>query len=98
MCEKTNFKYCPSKIDKCMINTILILKSMCLKSGMSVCSCCCGHGIYPKTIIIQLINGTHLELLTGKIIPRKKRFYKKDKKGFYYIPEISAPYNYTIYQ
>ena len=28
-----------------------------------------------------------LELLTYTPIPRKKKFYKKDKQGYYYIPE-----------
>jgi len=27
------------------------------------------------------------ELFSGKIIPRKIKFYKKDKQGYYYIPE-----------
>jgi hypothetical protein len=29
------------------------------------------------------------EIVNDKIIDREKRFYKKDKKGFYYIPEVS---------
>jgi hypothetical protein len=28
------------------------------------------------------------ELLSKTYIPRKKRFYIKDKKGYYYIPEV----------
>ena len=28
------------------------------------------------------------ELFSGKLINRKKRFYKKDKEGYYYIPEV----------
>jgi len=27
------------------------------------------------------------ELISGKEIPRKRNFYKKDKEGYYYIPE-----------
>jgi hypothetical protein len=27
------------------------------------------------------------DLVSGKIIPRNIRFYKRDKKGLYYIPE-----------
>jgi len=54
-------------------------------------ACCCGHGKYPKTVVIERtnINGEviNLELISGKIIPRKKLFYKKDKQGFYFIPE-----------
>ena len=61
MCKKKQFKYCPSKIDECMVNLIIIL---------------CRDG---KTIV---------DLVSNKIIPRTKRFYKKDKQGYYYIPEI----------
>lgn len=28
------------------------------------------------------------EVFTGVIIPRKRKFYKKDKQGYYYIPEV----------
>ena len=55
-------------------------------------ACCCGHGKYKKSVIIETTNikgeVTNYELFTGKIIPRKKRFYKKDKQGYYYIPEV----------
>lgn len=28
------------------------------------------------------------EIFSGTVIPRKKRFYKKDKHGIYFIPEV----------
>jgi len=31
---------------------------------------------------------TIFDLISNKIIPRKKRFYKIDKQGYYYIPEV----------
>lgn len=96
MCKKIQFKYCPSKIDKCIQSFILSLQS----TGFKTLSCCCGHGIYPLTVVIE----THsegrkpfnVELISGKIIPRKRNFYKKDDKGFYYIPETLTINDYLL--
>ncbi len=50
--------------------------------------CCCGHKKYPMTIVVRdKIEGRIFDLMSGKTIPRKKRFYRSDKKGNYYIPE-----------
>ena len=50
---------------------------------------CCGHGRYPRTIVMQNDDTKIItELFSGKIIPRKRRFYKKDEDGYYYIPEV----------
>ena len=84
MCIKKQFKYCPSKIDECMKEEIKQLN----KEGMITLSCCCGHGKYPKTIIaIHPLNNMPYEIHTKKYLPRKKKFYKKDKDGYYFIPE-----------
>lgn len=94
MCKKTQFEYCPSKIDPCMVNLLDKLK---VKSRF-VLACCCGHNKYPMTIVIREYVVMHKankpwhgwvnkELLSDKIIPRKKKFYKRDKQGYYYIPE-----------
>lgn len=84
MCEKKQFKYCPSEIDECMKNILEHVHGR-------VVSCCCGHGKYPMTIVkkMGLSNNPYmLEIVSGKVIPRKSRFYKKDKEGYYYIPEV----------
>lgn len=84
MCQKKQFKYCPSKIDDCMKLLIEWLNNI----GYKTVACCCGHWKYPMTIVVAL--GSHrIELLSAKVIPRKTRFYKKDKNGYYYIPEVS---------
>lgn len=57
--------------------------------GITTLGCCSGHGRYTPTIIIKEENGEIKELLSGISIPRKKRFYIKDKKGFYFIPEVN---------
>jgi hypothetical protein len=51
-------------------------------------ACCCGHGKYPMTIVARLKYFGVVELLSGTSIPRKKKFYKRDKQGYYYIPEV----------
>jgi len=50
---------------------------------------CCGHGKYPETIVVDSPSGAY-ELNTGVKIPRKRRFYRKDAEGFYYIPEVCS--------
>jgi len=52
-----------------------------------IIACCCGHGKYPMTLVARY-SFSNQELLSNIEIPRKKRFYKKDKEGYYYIPEV----------
>jgi len=80
MCKKHN----PRKIDECMINLIDSLQIY----NVPTRACCCGHGKYPMTIIVQTCDGRFFEICHNKFIPRKRRFYKKDKQGYYYIPEV----------
>lgn len=76
------------KIDPCMVEVIRNLQ----EQNVRTLACCCGHGKYPMTIIINISVNDHevipLEIFSNKIIERKKKFYKKDKAGYYYIPEI----------
>jgi len=74
------------RIDPCMKDKLIILN--CL--NIPTLACCCGHDRYPETIVVKYLDGVH-ELNTGVKIPRKKRFYRTDTDGFYYIPEISSP-------
>jgi len=88
MCKKTQFKYCPSEIDECMKPLIRYLKLF----EIPIVACCCGHGIYPMTIVIKLnfnIGSGAREIVSNTLIPRDRKFYKKDKNGYYYIPEVS---------
>jgi len=51
---------------------------------------CCGHNKYKSTVVVlHPVNKKKYEIFSGKIIPRKKKFYKRDKDGDYYIPEVS---------
>ena len=64
----------------------------CLREqGIKTLACCCGHGKYPMTIVIDAGRepGKVIpqEIFSGIFIPRKKRFYIKTKAGHYVIPE-----------
>jgi len=60
---------------------------------LTVVASCCGHGKYPKTIVIENnsnIGKTHYEYYSKVTIPRKRRYYQKDKQGYYFIPELKG--------
>ena len=86
MCKKTNYKSSNTRIDKCMRNFITNLNSS-LKPNIRAIACCCGHGKYPMTVVVKR-DGIIYDLVSGEPIPRKRKFYKRDKQGFYYIPEV----------
>jgi hypothetical protein len=83
MCKK--LKGCGRRIDKCLIGCIATLEMRDFK----IVACCCGHGKYPTTIIYKGRFGGYFDLLSGKEIPERRKIYKKDKQGYYYIPEVS---------
>jgi len=58
------------------------------KSGITTLGSCCGHGKYKPTIIVESNMGINMELFSGTFIPRKRKFYKSDGKGYFYIPEV----------
>jgi hypothetical protein len=78
-------KHGDTRIDPCMRRLIKYLNMFFDKPV----ACCCGHGKYPMTIVVKLKYFGTIELLSGAKIPRKTRFYKRDKSGVYYIPEAS---------
>lgn len=90
MCKKKD--YCNREVDSCINQEVKILKDR----GFKTISSCCGHKKYPKTIIIRKINNIVFEWFSGRILKnynpkfdkRHNTYYKKDKEGFYYIPEI----------
>ena len=85
MCKKKQFRYCPSEIDECMRGLIKML-NLHLKKQYEIVACCCGHGIYPSTLLVRN-KDVVIDFFSGNLIPRKRNFYKKDKNGYYYIPE-----------
>lgn len=65
-----------------------IIKSINKTTNIKTIGCCCGHGVYPTTVIYKNDDGIIKELIYGITIPRIKRFYKTDEDGQYYIPEV----------
>ncbi len=101
MCEKTNYKDSNTKIDKCMREEIkgwrraIKLLNPYL-DDLKIVACCCGHGKFSKTIILRLkVDGdseaSYFDHFSGVEIPRSRNFYKRDKQGYYYIPEVHKP-------
>jgi len=76
-------KWGDTRIDSCMRELIKNLK----REGIKTLACCCGHGKYPQTIVIDSDEFYPLEICQGVYITRSRRFYKRDKQGIYYIPE-----------
>ncbi len=73
-----------------MVNIIEFIKDH--SNVVEPVACCCGHGKYPMTIVLKTksVTGDEIifDMISDETIPRKKRFYVKDKKGYYYIPEV----------
>ena len=74
------------RIDPCLVNLIGYLQGQ----GIETVSCCCGHGIYPMTIIVKTNQpGITMEICSGtEFKDRKKKYYKKGENGIYFIPEV----------
>lgn len=94
MCKKVNNKKIPNtRIDVCIKPFIKWLKNKHI-----LVASCCGHGKYPLTVIVkegismmpigQKNKIVFREIISQKIIPRTRNFYKKDSEGYYYIPEV----------
>ena len=96
MCKKRNSEKCyldrRHNKTKCIrVDPGLVhILEMLYRNGILTCGSCSGHGIYSMTIVLEYYNGEHVELFSNIKIPRKKRFYKKNKEGFYFIPEVVA--------
>lgn len=82
MCKKK--PYCGSRIDECLREEIKEINST--GDLIKTIASCCGHGKYPKTIIIRH-RGHYLEWYSRTPLkkPKLNRFYKKDKQGYYYL-------------
>jgi hypothetical protein len=89
MCQK--LPYCARRIDPCIKDEV---ESINNNPKYRTLLCCCGHHIYEKTIIcFNRKTKDVFEWYSGIVlshgIRKRKRYYKKDKKGFYYIPELT---------
>lgn len=75
-------KYGKTRIDPCLRRVIKWLGY----KHKTVASCC-GHGEYPMTIVIKE-GVVYREIFSGTIFNGRRKIYKVDQKGFYYIPEV----------
>ena len=73
-------------IDPCLVNLIKFLE----EHGIRTVACCCGHGIYPMSIIVRTgREGVTREICSNTTFEgRRKRYYKRDENGVYFIPEL----------
>jgi hypothetical protein len=78
-----------TRIDPCIKQVVVNLRS----AGAHPLGSCCGHGKYHKTIVVRTTDHRHIDYYSGVEVPRKKRFYVRDKEGVFYIPEVEALYN-----
>lgn len=72
------------RVDSCLTNLLWLLSN----HNFDTLASCCGHGKYNLSIVYRATDGVRKELISGVEIPRSKKFYKKDKEGYYYIPEV----------
>lgn len=86
MCDK--LPYCNPRIDKCLI---LIINRLNESKKLKTLASCCGHGRYNTTIVVKDKDGKIFEYYSKELLGARKRnrYYKKDKHGFYYIPQIN---------
>lgn len=94
MCKKTNYHGTSNtQIDKCIRPLIEWLNETI---EYPIIASCCGHNKYPITVIVKYKDNKskilYYELFSWTKIPRTRRFYVKDKGGYYYIPEISKEF------
>jgi hypothetical protein len=87
MCDNHN----KQNIDKCMKNLVrFINKETRFETKMS----CCGHWRYAPTLIVVDTRVAKFcrhpfDIFSGFVFAvDKKRFYKMDDDGYYFIPEL----------
>lgn len=73
------------RIDPCLEGLIAFLND----AGIETVACCCGHGVYPLSIVVRTSVDMTMEICSGTtFVGRKKKYYKKDENGVYFIPGL----------
>ena len=95
MCKKQ--KGLHNRIDPCIKKFIKWLNY----EHVTVASCC-GHGVYPMTVVVAEVIDTgknkktiFREIFSGIVFNPRRKIYKKGKKGIYFIPEVENARNRT---
>ena len=98
MCEKIITHGSAREIDPCLEEELKKLENTFprFKEKFKMIMSCCGHYKYSKTLILQNRGSkVHFEWFSGIRLSGTKRsdtrapFYRRDKEGYYYIPEIN---------
>ena len=77
-------------VDSCIAETVQMINTE-LSNKIKTLGCCCGHGKYPKTIVVKdLLTGINYEYFTKKIIRRSRNLYYKDNEGIFHLPEVKT--------
>ena len=84
------------RVDACLSGLIITLNN----KGIETVACCCGHGKYPITILYMhksqdIMNGNIYDFCSGWGVSArsKKRWYRRDKQGLFFIPEVQEKEN-----
>ena len=95
MCQSRSSKRTPfrkdaetwewKKVDRCLSDILCFING---NTSFRTLGSCCGHGRYDMSIVCRSPFGFNVDICSGKIIPRKRRFYVTDKDGYYYLPEV----------
>ncbi len=97
MCEKVTEGRPARNIDPCLVEELKEIKNTFprFKEKFKMIMSCCGHFKYSKTLIVQnIFSKAYFEWFSGTFLSGTKRadtrepFYKRDKEGYYYIPEV----------
>ena len=85
MCKKLPYRN--PRWDKCLTPIINHINQF---TELKTLASCCGHGHYKSVIVVKDKKGKIFEFFTKKELgPRKRnRYFKKDKNGIYFIPEM----------
>lgn len=83
MCKNHN----KQNIDKCMKHLVNFINE---QTNFKTIMCCCGHGKYPPSLIVIGCTNRPFDIFSGVYFKHdQKRFYKKDKEGYYFISEVT---------
>ena len=91
MCQKK--PYCNREIDECIREAVAAInRTPHLRTILS----CCGHGVYPPTIIVQDISNGYYKAPVYEYfsnvhlgLGRRRTYYRRDQNGFYYVLWVS---------
>lgn len=90
MCERGNTQEViidgkSISIDSCIADAVGSIN----ESGkLHTLGSCCGHGVYPATIVVRDLESQVMEYYARVRVPRKRNFYRRDANGMYFIPEV----------